>query len=103
MRISNQKYYAGAYKRLSREGEIAALGARNESNSISNQRDLIQKFVKSHPEIEIVKEYADDGFSGVDFERPSFTQMIEDIKACGSLQSVKTMTALLQTAGMSSW
>lgn len=81
MRISNQKYYAGAYKRLSREDEIAALGARNESNSISNQRDLIQKFVKSHPEIEIVKEYADDGFSGVDFERPSFMRMIEDIKA----------------------
>lgn len=81
MRISNQKYYAGAYKRLSREDEIAAVGARNESNSISNQRDLIQKFVKSHPEIEIVKEYADDGFSGVDFERPSFRQMIEDMKA----------------------
>lgn len=81
MRISNQKYYAGAYKRLSREDEIAALGARNESNSISNQRDLIQKFAESHPEIEIVKEYADDGFSGVDFERPAFLQMIEDIKA----------------------
>ena len=81
MRISNQKYYAGAYKRLSREDEIAAVGARNESNSISNQRDLIQKFVKSHPEIEIVKEYADDGFSGVDFERPAFRQMIEDMKA----------------------
>lgn len=81
MRISNQKYYAGAYKRLSREDEIAALGARNESNSISNQRDLIQKFAESHPEIEIVKEYADDGFSGVDFKRPAFLQMIEDIKA----------------------
>lgn len=81
MRISNQKYDAGAYERLSREDEIAALGARNESNSISNQRDLIQKFVESHPEIEIVKEYADDGFSGVDFERPAFLQMIEDIKA----------------------
>lgn len=81
MRISNQKYYAGAYKRLSREDEIAALGARNESNSISNQRELIQKFAESHPEIEIVKEYADDGFSGVDFERPAFLQMIEDIKA----------------------
>ena len=81
MRISNQKYDAGAYERLSREDEIAALGARNESNSISNQRDLIQKFVESHPEIEIVKEYADDGFSGVDFERPAFLKMIEDIKA----------------------
>lgn len=81
MRISNQKYYAGAYKRLSREDEIAALGARNESNSISNQRELIQKFAESHSEIEIVKEYADDGFSGVDFERPAFLQMIADIKS----------------------
>ncbi len=36
----------------------------------SNQRDLIQKFVESHPEIETVKEYVDDGFSGVDFEWP---------------------------------
>ncbi len=81
MRVSNQKYYAGAYKRLSREDEIAALGAKNESNSISNQRDLIQKFTESHPEIEIVKEYADDGFSGVDFQRPDFLQMLEDIKA----------------------
>ncbi|MCM1304499.1 MAG: recombinase family protein [Lachnospiraceae bacterium] len=81
MRISDQKYYAGAYKRLSREDETAALGARNESNSISNQRDLIRKFTESHPEIEIVKEYADDGFSGVDFGRPGFLQMLEDIQA----------------------
>lgn len=81
MHISDQRYYAGAYKRLSREEETAALGARNESNSISNQRDLIRKFTESHPEIEIIKEYADDGFSGVDFERPAFLQMFEDIKA----------------------
>ncbi|MCM1212970.1 MAG: recombinase family protein [Lachnospiraceae bacterium] len=81
MRISDQKYYAGAYKRLSREDETAALGARNESNSISNQRDLIRKFAESHPEIEIVKEYADDGFSGVDFGRPGFLQMLGDIQA----------------------
>lgn len=62
MCVSNQKYYSSAYKRLSRKGEIAALDARNESNSISNQRDLIQKFTESHLEIEIVKEYADDDF-----------------------------------------
>ncbi len=35
----------------------------------SNQRNLIQKFVESHPEIETVREYVDGGFSGVDFER----------------------------------
>ena len=81
MCVSNQKYYAGAYKRLSREDKLTVLRARNESNSISNQREFIQKFAKSHPEIEIIKEYADDGFSGVDFNRPAFLQMIEDIKA----------------------
>lgn len=77
----NQKYYAGSYKRLSKEDKIAVGSCKNESNSISNQRELIQKFVKSHSEIEIVKEYADDGFSGVDFERPDFLRMLEDIKA----------------------
>ncbi len=81
MCVSNQKYYAGAYKRLSREDKLIVLGARNESNSISNQREFIQKFVESHPEIEIKKEYVDDGFSGVDFNRPAFLQMIKDIRA----------------------
>lgn len=81
MRIHNQKYYAGSYKRLSREDAITVGSSKNESNSISNQRELIQNFVKSHSEIEIVKEYADDGFSGVDFERPDFLRMLEDIKA----------------------
>lgn len=80
MRILNQKYYAGLYKRLSREDAMAGGGGKNESNSISNQREYILNFVKSHSEIEIVKEYADDGYSGVNFERPDFLRMLEDIK-----------------------
>lgn len=81
MQSIKQKYCAGSYERISREDVLEAGNGKNESNSISNQRDLIRNFVKFHEEIEIVKEYADDGFSGVNFERPGFCRMMEDIRA----------------------
>lgn len=64
------------YLRLSKED-----GDKTESDSISNQRDLITNFVKSMPEIRLCSERIDDGFSGVDFNRPAFSLMMEDIKA----------------------
>lgn len=54
---------------------------KKESNSISNQRELILNFLKSHPELHLHKERVDDGFSGVDFNRPAFQDMIADIRA----------------------
>lgn len=72
----NKCYYAASYSRLSRED-----GDKTESDSINNQKELIRNFQKSHLEINIVEEYSDDGFSGIDFERPSFKRMIEDVKA----------------------
>ena len=64
------------YARLSRED-----GDKAESNSITSQREMIRDYVRQRPEFVIVKEYADDGYSGVNFERPGFKQMMEDIKA----------------------
>ena len=64
------------YLRLSRED-----GDKEESNSISGQRDLIRDYMAHHPEL---REYAvrvDDGFSGSTFERPAFQAMINDIRA----------------------
>ncbi len=64
------------YLRLSRED-----GDKEESNSISGQRDLIRDFMAHHPDL---REYAvkvDDGFSGSSFERPAFKEMMADIKA----------------------
>lgn len=69
-------YHAALYLRLSKED-----GDKTESDSISNQRALITNFVKSMPEICICSERIDDGFSGVDFNRPAFHLMMEDIKA----------------------
>ena len=51
----------------------------NESNSVGNQRKLIEDFVSRHPEIELVSEKVDDGYSGVIFDRPAFKEMMDDI------------------------
>lgn len=69
-------YNAALYLRLSKED-----GDKTESDSIRSQRDLIANFVKSMPEIRICSERIDDGFSGVDFNRPAFNLMMEDVKA----------------------
>lgn len=72
----NKGIRAAAYLRLSIED-----GDKVESNSIGNQRELIQNFVAERPELHLVGEYADDGYTGTNFERPGFTQMMEDIQS----------------------
>ena len=49
-------------------------------NSITNQRDLIKEYLKTKPEIELVSEYIDDGYSGVSFDRPAFNSMLDDMR-----------------------
>ncbi|MEE1351665.1 MAG: recombinase family protein [Clostridia bacterium] len=50
-----------------------------ESDSITNQRKLIEDFVAKHPDIEIVHERVDDGYSGIVFDRPAFKEMMQAI------------------------
>ena len=61
------------YLRFSRED-----GDSNESNSISNQRQIIKSYAKER-NIDLSYEYVDDGYSGSNFERPNFKNMIDDI------------------------
>ena len=61
------------YLRLSRDdGE-------EESNSIATQRMMLRKYAEQN-HFNICDEYIDDGFSGTNFERPSFKRMISDIE-----------------------
>jgi DNA invertase Pin-like site-specific DNA recombinase len=69
-------YNADIYLRLSKDD-----GDKEESDSIANQRALILDYVKSMPDIRVHKIRVDDGYSGIDFNRPAFTEMIDDIKA----------------------
>lgn len=74
--IESKMYRASAYLRLSKED-----GDKVESDSIANQRDLIQNFLSDKADIQLVEERIDDGYSGATFDRPSFQKMIADIKA----------------------
>lgn len=76
-----QTYQAAVYVRLSKEDANLAYGKKTESNSISNQKQLIFDFLKSKPEIHIVSIRVDDGYTGTNYDRPAFQLMLEDIKA----------------------
>jgi len=79
---SDRTYKAADYLRLSKEdGDFSLSSSKTESNSIAGQRLLIQDYLKGHPEIELVREYCDDGYSGANFDRPSFQQMIDAVRA----------------------
>lgn len=80
MESKKKTYQAAVYLRLSREDGDVADGAKAVSNSIANQKELVMDYLKSHAEIEVVSTYTDDGFSGVNFERPEFQRMISDIR-----------------------
>ena len=80
-KISNNKnedvkiYNAALYARISRED-----GDKIESDSIVNQKDLIKEFIKSKPEIHLISEKVDDGYSGVMFDRPALNAMLDDVR-----------------------
>ncbi len=88
MKENNSKVYQAAlYLRLSKEDGDVEDGGKLVSNSISNQKDLIMDYLKLHPEIEVHSVWADDGYSGVNFNRPNFQKMLEEIK-CGDVDCV---------------
>ena len=64
------------YIRLSRED-----GDKAESDSIGNQRKLITDYLKDKDDFVLYDTYIDDGFTGTNFNRPSFKRMIADIEA----------------------
>ena len=63
------------YPRLSRDDDI-----QGDSNSIVNQKKLLSKYAKDH-HFPNPKFYVDDGYTGTNFNRPGFQEMIEDIEA----------------------
>ena len=69
------KYQGDAYLRLSYSADRSV-----ESDSIANQKKLIEDFVAAHPDIELVSERVDDGYSGVLFDRPAFQEMMRMIE-----------------------
>lgn len=71
--MSNLKKTA-LYCRLSQDD-----GPEDDSNSIQNQKNILQKFAEDH-HFPNPCFYVDDGFSGGNFQRPAFQQMISDME-----------------------
>lgn len=61
------------YCRLSRDD-----GGEGDSNSVANQKKLLSKYAKEH-KFPNTRYYVDDGYTGTNFNRPGFQQMLEDI------------------------
>ena len=75
--LQEEGFKAALYLRLSKED-----GDREESDSIQNQRELLRAhIVKYLPEVTVVAEKVDDGYSGATFQRPRFIEMMEEIRA----------------------
>lgn len=72
---SSKLYNVGIYVRLSRE-DVSREG---QSESIKNQTDLLTKFIIENG-LKLIDIYADDGFSGTNFDRPGFKRMVGDIE-----------------------
>ena len=81
--MKQQIYNTALYLRLSRDDEL-----QGESSSITTQRSMLRLYAKEH-HLNVIDEYIDDGWSGTNFERPSFQRMIEDIEA-GKINCVVT-------------
>lgn len=70
-----KKWTLGVYRRRSfdEKGE-------EESNSVVNQKKLIDDYLVDKNDIIIYKDYVDDGYTGTDFNRPAYKRMLNDIK-----------------------
>ena len=71
-----ERWNTAGYLRLSRED-----GDKAESDSIANQRKLLEQYIEAHPELNLVDFYQDDGYTGTNFDRPAFRRMERDIEA----------------------
>ena len=69
-----QKYKVAGYIRLSKEDKI-----KDESNSVTNQKAIIEAYNKKNEDLELFDFYIDDGYSGTTFDRPEYKRMLKDI------------------------
>ena len=77
MKISaEQVWNTCGYVRLSRED-----GDKEESNSVTGQKDLIRDYMTRHPELRECGMKVDDGYTGSNFDRPAFREMMAEVKA----------------------
>lgn len=73
--------YVAKYLRIS-DDDVDVGKGKDESGSISNQRDVLQYFINNHEELSKypVREFLDDGYYGVNFNRPGVQNLLKEVK-----------------------
>ena len=75
-----RRWRLGDYIRLSKEDLKKAKEGKDDSNSVKNQRDLLNDYYQQHiEEFESVTEYVDDGHTGTDTDRDDFQRLLADV------------------------
>lgn len=69
------KWNVGLYIRLSSEDG----DDKEESNSVTSQRELLIQYLEEHPDLVFQNFYIDDGYTGTNFNRPGFEKLLKDI------------------------
>ena len=64
------------YLRLSVEDN-----GKKDPDSIENQEALLREYVESRNYLYLAGTYTDNGYTGTDFDRPAFNQMLDDVRA----------------------
>ena len=72
------RWKAVGYVRLSKEDKEHT----DSSQSVLSQKQMIEKFLRTQPDIELYDYFVDDGYSGTDMERPEFQRMKQAFEDC---------------------
>lgn len=72
--MSRTSRITALYERLSRDDDLTG-----ESNSITNQKKYLEDYARRNG-FENIRHFTDDGFSGVNFNRPGFQALIKEIE-----------------------
>ena len=70
-----QVFNTGIYVRLS-----VLDNGKADSDSIESQVNILEKYIAERPYLRFVKLYRDNGYSGTNFERPAWEELISDIQ-----------------------
>jgi len=73
--MSRTSKITALYERLSRDDDL-----NGESNSITNQKQYLEDYARRNG-FGNIRHFTDDGFSGVNFNRPSFQELIKEVEA----------------------
>lgn len=73
-KINFRIYKTAIYARLSRENQ--------QNETIENQIEEVKDYIKIRQIFELTDIYADNGYSGTNFNRPEFERLMEDVRNC---------------------